>query len=69
VKTADTFGPFPDKKASEEADRKIRKLVDLRGAGHTLPAELVSWLESTAPAIRETLVKFGIIASHHACRQ
>src|SRR5688572_20609904 len=54
---------FEDRKASEEAGRKIDKLVDLRAANDTLPEELTRFVETTLPAIREALATYGIIGT------
>src|SRR4051812_266995 len=54
---------FEDRKASEEAGRKIDKLVDIRAANDTLPEELTRFIETTLPAIREKLAEYGIIGT------
>ena len=54
---------FSDRKASDEAGGKIRKLVDIRAANDTIPEELSRFIETTLPSIRESLAKHGIIGT------
>ncbi len=52
---------FSDRKASEEAARKIDKLNQRRAAGDTLPPELTRFVESLPASIRDRLAEWGII--------
>ena len=52
---------FTDRKATAEAERKVRKLVELRAAGETLTPELARFVETMPPDMRERLASWGIL--------
>ena len=54
---------FDDRKASEEAARKVDRLNDLRAGGESMPPELSRWVESMPNAIRNKLALWGILSA------
>ena len=54
-------GAFRDKKASDELERGILRLVALRASGAVPDAEAARFLESVPAAVRDSLVAWGII--------
>ena len=54
---------FSDRKASEEAARKIVRLVDFREASEAPDAALTKWLETMPAALRGTLARIGLVDS------
>lgn len=52
---------FKDRRASEEAGRKIGQLLDIKAAGDTLPPELSRWIEAQPPHMLERLVSAAVI--------
>ena len=54
---------FPDKRASEQAGRKIESMVACRMAGEGLTATLTQWVETIPGRVREQLAKWGVLDS------
>jgi integrase len=52
---------FTERKASDEAARKISRLISARDSGDVLEPELVRWLESMPTAIRTDLARLGVV--------
>lgn len=61
---------YRDKRASQEAERNLIRLVSFRQASRSLDTELLSFVESLTPAIVKKLVDWGMIdATQAACVQ
>lgn len=52
---------FTDKGASEQFQRRLERLVDLREAGDTCDAQLVRWIEAMPEKLRERLGALGLL--------
>ncbi len=53
---------FDDRKASDEAARKVDRLNDLRAGGESMPPELSRWVEMMPNAVRTKLAAWGILS-------
>lgn len=56
---------FADKRNSQEAARKIERLVHIRASGDSIPPELSRFIENTTPHIRKRLADWGILDTRH----
>ena len=54
---------FEDRKASDEAGRKVARLNELRGSGEGTPSELARYVETMPPAMRNRLAEWGILSA------
>ncbi len=57
---------YADRKASNELARKIDQMNSARASGDTMPPELVRYVETMPPAMRDKLAKWGILSMARA---